>query len=276
MIRINRLTAEEWLRLLREQPLVNYPVRYCSTCEAAEVSTSTLPCECCHTPMIALDDAFWRTVSRKLRRSYQQDHGLFARIKAEFPSWPFASLSEPLGWVSSEWRRARRLRGKPPEIEKRLFVVSWVRKLSQPHFTIEVGDPLETSTPATGTNEPIVTITQISGPFTVDLPTHKMRVVEHPPHMSLTLALSVMFDEEPEFLTRGFLGVRRKWKHYSQGELRELGKQFREEFSQRFGGVPSRDRREIERAIRWAYRLAPDPTFRIRGNAPRARGARRK
>lgn len=146
MVRINRLNAEEWLRLLREHAIPNWPVRYCAACEEAENSTSVLKCERCHAPMMALDESFWRKISNKLRRSYQKDHGLFMRIKGEHPNRPFPQLQGPLEWVSEEWRRARRPRGKPPEIEKRLFVLSWIRTLSQPYFSIEVGDALDMST----------------------------------------------------------------------------------------------------------------------------------
>ena len=273
MVRINRLTAEEWLRLLREQQLSNVQVLYCATCEEAEASTSVLTCERCHTPMTALDESFWRKVSNKLRRSYQRDHGLFARVKGEHPKWPFPQLKAPLDWVAKEFGRARRLRGKPSEIEKRLFVVSWLRALSQPYFSIAVGDVI---TRDLGNHEAILILSTLSKDgsevvVTSDIPTHHLRIVEHPPCMSVTLALSVLFDEEPEFSTPGFRALRRKHAKFSEKELRELGKQFRETFSQRFGDLPAGNRREIERVIRWARRLAYEPIFRISGEKPRVR-----
>lgn len=231
--------------------------------------------------MVALDDSFWRKISNKLRRSFQANHGLFARIKGEYPNRPFPQLTGPLEWVSEEWRRARRPRGKPPEIEKRLFVVSWIRKLTQPNFSIEVGDALDMSTQDVEDEEPIVNITNLfaddSGvAVRPDIPTPHMRIVEHPPDMSLTLALSVLFDEEPEFNTPGSRYLPRKHIKFSNKELRELGKQFREAFNQRFGGVPTRNRREVERAIRWFHRYAQEPTDRIAGIKPRDRVTRHK
>ena len=273
MVCINRLTAEEWLRLLREQPLVNWQVQYCVKCDGVEISTSLLECEGCHTPMTPLGESFWRKVSNKLRRSYQKDHGLFARIKGEYPNWPFPELNEPLAWVTTEWRRARRLRGKPLEVEKRLFVVSWIRKLSEPYFSIEVDDLLDMTQQDMNAEGPILTVAKLSGGLTAGMPTHTVRIVKHPPHMTVTLASSVLFDEEPEFF--GFLG-RRKWKHFSEEQLRELGKQFRETFSKRFGDVPTGDRREIDRTIRWARRLAPEPTVRLAGSKPRDRVPKHK
>ena len=69
--------------------------------------------------------------------------------------------------------------------------------------------------------------------------------------MSVTLAVSVLFDEEPDFSTIGSRALGRKHTKFSEKELRERGKQFREIFSQRFDHVPTGKRREIDRAIRW-------------------------
>ncbi len=196
---------------------------------------SLLNCERCNAPMMILDDSFWRKVSRKLKSSYRKDHGLFARMKGEFPTWPFPELDAPLTWLTSEWRRAKKLRGKQPYIEKRLFIASWIRKLSEPTFSIEFQDQ-QHGEPIVGDQILIDTKAYSGGAGTT---IQKVRIIEHPPYMSVALARSVLFHEQPNFL-RGLSGLKQKWRHFSEKQFIEIGKEFREAFKQCFGKVSIR------------------------------------
>lgn len=246
---IYSLTADQWLRVLREQPLSNLPnVVYCPRCvrvhsygypEKRNIAT-------CHrygTAVVPLDKEFWQRVSKLIRASYRRDRWLFARVKAEFPGWQPLTLEGPLAWMNDAWRQAPKPRGKPQEIAERFFIARWVGHLSERRWVFEV-KPEE---------QP------------------RWRILR--PLMSRAQAIQVLkgihIGEGSTFLTAG--GRRLTFGGLSNKTLRQLSETFQGQAERLFGKVPALNAREVQRVLKWVHRVQEDANYRVKGGKPRRR-----
>lgn len=133
-------SVEEWLRGFREQPLPNFDnVVYCRKCgililaSPDPVTTTDHPCG----PIRRLDEAFWQRLSNRIRQHYRKDQLLFARLKAECSVMMQApELHGPLAWVTIEWRKAAKPPGRPLDLERQLFLASWLYSLARPRLVM--------------------------------------------------------------------------------------------------------------------------------------------
>jgi hypothetical protein len=157
------VSAEEWIRLFREQPLPNLTnAFYCPACNKGHIfaSNDRIEMERCHitgAALYRLDEEFWMKLSKLMKQAYRKDKSLVARVKAEFPEWPLPTLEQPFSWMNTAWIAAPLPRGRPQTIVTRLFVAYWVNALSAPHYTFTVkpdGKPYfefeETDVPESG------------------------------------------------------------------------------------------------------------------------------
>lgn len=133
-------SVEEWLRGFREQQLPNMAnVVYCRKCgirilaSPDPVTTTAHPCG----PIRRLDEAFWQRLSNRIRQHHRKDRLLFARLKAECPGVPLVpKLHGPLAWVTIEWRKAAKPPGRPLDLERQLFLASWLYSLARPRLVM--------------------------------------------------------------------------------------------------------------------------------------------
>ena len=133
-------SVEEWIRGFRVQQLPNLPnVFYCRKCGIRilacpdPVTITDHPCG----PIQRLDEAFWQRVSNRIKQHHRKDRLLFARINADCPGVPLVpELQGPLAWVTSEWKRATRLPGRPRDLEKQIFLASWLHSLARPRLVM--------------------------------------------------------------------------------------------------------------------------------------------
>jgi hypothetical protein len=229
------LTPEGWIRLLREQPLPNsHNVFYCPTCRTALIvgardNLESRLCEVDGMPMVRWDDEFWSQLSRFLLRSYRKDRGLFARIKSEYPKWPFPKLEGPLAWLHEAWEKAGPPRGRPHHVAQRFFVARWMNALSGTTFVV---NDREDGVPPFERREAL---------------------------MSQEKAIEVL----ERTWTAGRDDPQMKYGGLSSTALENLSAAFENEARNCFGEMPSLERREVQRTLTWVKRTQDDPPFRL-------------
>lgn len=133
-------SVEEWLRGFRGQQLPNLPnVFYCRKCgirilaSPDPVTITDHPCG----PIRRLDEAFWQRLSNRIKQHYRKDRLLFARLKAECSvMMQVPQLDGPLAWITIEWRKAAKPPGRPLNLERQLFLASWLYSLARPRLVM--------------------------------------------------------------------------------------------------------------------------------------------
>jgi len=256
------LTADEWLRVLREQPLPNLPnVVYCPCCVRVRAygfpTKVEIPtCHHCGGPVIRLEETFWRRLSHVLKRCYRRDKSLFARVKAEFPDWPFPTLEGLLSWVTVAWKQAPRPRGRPQDLQQRLFIAHWLHQFSGRRVVIEF---LTDAQRGQGPTDQVI------------------RSKTLPPVMSRAQAIDVLLGKalEDGRIFYAPSGRRRKSGGFPIRELEQLSETFRSQFYKMFGSYPNLHSRDIQRMCRWVEQFRADANFRIKGRKVRERKASR-
>src|SRR5262245_13400935 len=132
-----RLSAQAWLRLLIIWPLCNEPqLIFCPRCgirkhPLAEPHFHRV-CVECDGYALPLNEIFWQCVRDFLRRSFQQDRMLFARITQELNDRVAPMFEGPLRWINDRLRHTPKPRGSPPNTSRRVLIGVWMDFLTKP------------------------------------------------------------------------------------------------------------------------------------------------
>lgn len=260
-------SVEEWLRGFREQKLPNLPnVFFCRKCgirilaSPDPVTITDHPCG----PIRRLDEAFWQRLSNRIRQHYRKDRLLFARLNAECPGVPLVpELLGPLAWVTTEWKKATRLPGRPRGFERQLFLGFWLHALARPRVIIEQERrPRKGICKSSGKPRRLTSKKLLSGEG------KPPRLQRLPPIMTLSGAIELLTGND----VRKAKEKRRSWRQnqlfggLSTKQLGQIRTTFQEDWKKQFGGTPIRlSRREAERMLMLHKNLQSGGGVRIKG-----------
>ncbi len=249
MIDLESLTAAEWLRILREQPLPNLPnVLYCHSCAKVHIYgfARKRTITCCfvrHTPLMRLGKEFWQQVSDFIKQELIDDPWLLYKVKAEFPTQNFPKLKKPLDWLRPAWDCARTPRGRPSHLALRFFIYRWITYVSTSRVSLVINKD--------GTVGQSVM----------------------PPIMSRTHALHLLASSDQSRSSFEKSGTQKSVRTAIEVSdyFRSLKETFEKEAIETFQKVPCLDLRELKRVLQWVKRFQSNPSFRISGHKPRRR-----
>lgn len=271
-------SVEGWLRGFREQQLTNLPnVFYCRKCgirilaSPDPVTITDHPCG----PIRRLDEEFWQRVSNRIKQHYRKDRLLFARLNADCPGVPLVpELQGPLAWVTAEWKRATRPPGRPRDLERQLFLASWLCAIARPRVVIEQERRLRKEIRrSSGKPHRLGSKELFSGEG------KPPRLQRLPPMMTLSGAIELLTGKD----IKKAKNERFSWTQdklfggRSTKELLQLRSAFQKDWKEQFGGVPIRlSRREAERMLRLHKNIQSGWKARIKGLKLREKPSRKK
>lgn len=123
-LRLDSISGGEWLRLLLEMRLDNFPEGgQCEGCRSFCVRKVDV-CPSCGQRVIRVD---WEKVSNHIKRAWRNDRKLLSKVKADYVSRfpeevrsrvPTPDFHSSLGWLKEAWERTGKPRGRPVDVHR--------------------------------------------------------------------------------------------------------------------------------------------------------------
>ena len=265
-------SVEEWLRGFREQPLPNFHnVVYCRRCGiriyAFSDHVAITACHVCELPVKRLDETFWQRLSNHMLRLYRKDRLLFARLNGEASlAPPIPDLQGSLAWVTREWRKAAKPPGRPLNLQRQLFLASWLHSLARPRLVM-----MEEQRSRNEIHRSSGKVLRLSANRVSSEELTLPRWQELPRIMTLTDAILLLRGIDLKIVKGSLFGG------LPMKELVRIRSAFREQWKKEFGGDPIRlSRREAERMLVLYKNFQSGGKVRVKGIKLRERPSRKK
>jgi hypothetical protein len=129
---VRTLSGGEWLRLLASETIMVTFTGWCPSCRSG-ATRHEITCGYCGHALLAIDDAFWNTVGRKIRQAIRHQKFLMNQIKAERENlyWIARQPQFPaqLGWLASLWAQTRGVPHAPFDARRHYSLANVLRDI---------------------------------------------------------------------------------------------------------------------------------------------------